>query len=77
MAVLSKVIGKVDGKTDKTIENVVGILFDREGIGTFRQEEKVLTTPVNARGAYYNTFWHEKQMWFNDMSENAVIFTLN
>lgn len=73
IAVLSKVIGK----DDKTIENVVGVLFDREAIGTFRQEEKVLTTPVNARGAYYNTFWHEKQMWFNDMSENAVIFTLN
>lgn len=77
IAVLSKVIGKVDSKVDKTIENVVGVLFDREAIGTFRQEEKVLTTPVNARGAYYNTFWHEKQMWFNDMSENAVIFTLN
>lgn len=77
ITVLSKVIGKVDGKVDKTIENVVGVLFDREAIGTFRQEEKVLTTPVNARGAYYNTFWHEKQMWFNDMSENAVIFTLN
>lgn len=77
ITVLSKVIGKVDSKVDKTIENVVGVLFDREAIGTFRQEEKVLTTPVNARGAYYNTFWHEKQMWFNDMSENAVIFTLN
>lgn len=77
IAVLSKVIGKVDSKVDKTIENVVGVLFDREAIGTFRQEEKVLTTPVNARGAYYNTFWHEEQMWFNDMSENAVIFTLN
>lgn len=77
ISVLSKVVGKVDNKTDKTIENVVGILFDREGIGTFRQEEKVLTTPVNARGAYYNTFWHEKQLWFNDMSENAIIFTLN
>lgn len=77
IAVLSKVIGKVGSKVDKTIENVVGVLFDREAIGTFRQEEKVLTTPVNARGAYYNTFWHEKQMWFNDMSENVVIFTLN
>lgn len=77
ISVLSKVVGKVDNKTEKTIENVVGILFDREGIGTFRQEEKVLTTPVNARGAYYNTFWHEKQLWFNDMSENAIIFTLN
>lgn len=77
ISILSKVVGKVDNKTEKTIENVVGILFDREGIGTFRQEEKVLTTPVNARGAYYNTFWHEKQLWFNDMSENAIIFTLN
>lgn len=77
IAVISKVIGKVNSKVDKTIENVVAVLFDREAIGTFRQEEKVLTTPVNARGAYYNTFWHEKQMWFNDMSENAVIFTLN
>lgn len=77
IAVISKVIGKVDSKVNKTIENVVAVLFDREAIGTFRQEEKVLTTPVNARGAYYNTFWHEKQMWFNDMSENAVIFTLN
>lgn len=77
IAVISKVIGKVDSKVDKTIENVVAVLFDKEAIGTFRQEEKVLTTPVNARGAYYNTFWHEKQMWFNDMSENAVIFTLN
>lgn len=61
----------------KTVENVVAVLLDREAIGTFRQEEKVYTTPINARGAYYNTFWHEKQLWFNDMSENAVIFTLN
>lgn len=73
---LSKVIGKTGTKT-KTVENVVGVLFDREAAGTFRQEELVLTTPVNARGAYYNTFWHENQLWFNDLGENSVIFTLS
>ena len=73
---LSKVVGKVGTKT-KTVENVVGVLFDREAAGTFRQEELVLTTPINARGAYYNTFWHENQLWFNDLGENSVIFTLS
>ena len=71
-ATLSKIMGK-----DKTLTNVVAFACDREAVGTFRQEEQVLTTPVNARGAYYNTFWHENQLWFNDLSENGVIFTLN
>lgn len=62
---------------EKTLPNVIGILFDWDAMGTFRQQERVLTTPVNARAAYYNTFWHEKQLWFNDMSENGVVFFLD
>lgn len=59
------------------VKNIVGFLFDRDALGTFRKEEAVLTTPMNARGRYTNTFWHEQQMWFNDLSENGIIFTLN
>lgn len=59
------------------IKNIVGFLFDKEALGSYRQEEEVLTTPINARGRYANTFWHEEQMWFNDLSENGIIFTLN
>lgn len=59
------------------LKNVIGFLFDRDALGTFRKEEAVLTTPINARGRYTNTFWHEQQMWFNDLSENGIIFTLN
>ena len=62
---------------EKEIENVIAVLYDYEAVGTFRQEEDVLTTPVNARGAYFNTFWHENQMYFNDHGENCVVFTLN
>lgn len=65
-----------DDKTVK-LDNVIGLLFDREAMGTFRHETEVLTTPVNARGRYYNTFWFEDQMQFNDFRENGLVFTLN
>lgn len=69
--------GNTTTKKDVKLENVVGFLFDREALGTYRKEEAILTTPMNARGRYTNTFWHEQQMWFNDLSENGIIFTLN
>lgn len=60
-----------------TIENVVAILYDRDAAGIYKKEEVVATTPVNAAGLYYTTYYHEKQLWFNDLSENFVVFTLN
>lgn len=64
-------------RVEKVLENVLGIIFDYDAMGTFREEEDVMTTPVNARARYYNTFWHENQLWFNDMSENGVAFFLD
>lgn len=72
----AKVSGGESGKSIK-IGNIVGFMFDREALGTYRHEEEVLTTPVNARGRYTNTFYHENELWFNDMSENGLVFTLN
>lgn len=70
-------INRASNGTATTVNNVVGILYDRDALGTYRREEDVLTTPVNAAGAYYNTYWHMRELWFNDLSENAVYFTLN
>lgn len=63
--------------SQKQIENVVAVLFDNEAVGAYRQIEEVATTPLNARGLYTNTFFHEQQMWFNAVDENFVVFTLN
>lgn len=60
-----------------SVENVIAIMADRDAMGVYKKDETVLTTPVNAAGAYYNTYWHEKQLRFIDKSENCVIFTLN
>ena len=57
--------------------HVVAVLYDREALGMYKKDEDVLTTPVNAKGLYYNTFYHQLELWFNDTSENFVYFTLN
>jgi hypothetical protein len=57
--------------------NVIALVHDRDAMGVYKIDEEVLTTPVNAAGAYYNTYWHEKQLRFIDLSENFVAFTLN
>ena len=57
--------------------HIVAVLYDRDALGMYKRDEDVLTTPVNAKGLYYNTFYHQMEMWFNDTSENFVYFTLN
>ena len=65
-----------DGK-NIAVDNIVGIIFDRDACGMYKRMEDTLTTPVNAAGRYYNTYWHLQQLWFNDLQENFVVFTLN
>lgn len=55
---------------------VMGILFDREAMGTFKNKYSSLTSPINAAGKYYNVFYHMLEMYYNDLTENAVIFLL-
>lgn len=62
--------------SSSTVSLVMGFLFDREALGTFKKKYKSLTSPVNAAGQYYNVFYHMITMYFNDLTENAVFFTL-
>lgn len=60
-----------------TLSNIVAFIHDRDALGTYRKEVEVATTPLNARGLYTNQFWHMNDLYFNDITENGVIFTLN
>lgn len=55
---------------------VMGILYDREAMGTFKKDYISSTSPFNSAGLYYNVFYHMITMYYNDLSENAVIFLL-
>lgn len=65
-----------DGE-DTTVENVVAVLFDREALGTYKHDEWTSTTPFNSAGGYANTYWHMMELYFNDLSENFILFLLD
>lgn len=74
---ITKIEGTNSEGTTVQLNNLIGIIFDHDAVGTFRQQERVRTTPINARAEYYNTFWHENPMYFNDIGENCVAFFLD
>ncbi len=63
--------------TDVEADNIVAVLFDRDALGIFKEFERTATTPLNARGLYYNVYWHFKKQYFNDLYENGLVFTLD
>lgn len=64
------------GGTAIVQSSIMGILFDREAMGTFKKKYTSLTSPINAAGKYYNVFYHMIEMYYNDLTENAVVFLL-
>lgn len=54
--------------------NLVGVLFDEEAAGYTTVNEWSQPSPFNAKGGYYNQFWHFTDRYWNDFTENAVIF---
>lgn len=62
--------------TAQNIDNILGVLFDKEAMGINLQLDRAMSTPINAKGLYYNTFYHFVKRFYNDLTENAVIFVL-
>lgn len=57
--------------------NVLGVLFDEEAAGYTVVNEWAQPTPFNARGGYYNQFWHFTDRYWNDFTENGVVLMLD
>ena len=58
------------------VENVLGVMFDRDMMGMGILDRDVLSTPLNTRGRYRNIHVHCKQRIFFDNTEKGVIFLL-
>lgn len=70
-------IKPASGGEEVTQSLIMGVMFDREAMGTFKKKYTSLTSPINAAGKYYNVFYHMITMYFNDLTENAVVFVLD
>jgi hypothetical protein len=62
-------------ETPVTINNVVGVMFDRDSLGVSNLDRRV-TTNWNPRGEFTNNWYKFDAGYFNDFNENGVIFLL-
>lgn len=70
--------GNVVSDTDGTAtSNIFGVLFDEEAIGISTYAQWSAPSPFNARGGYSNIFWHFNDRYYNDFTENGVVFLLD
>lgn len=72
----SKIIVTPSGSNSSTtINNVVGIAFDREALGVSNLDRRV-TTNWNPKAEFTNNWYKFDAGYFNDFNENIVVFTL-
>lgn len=57
-----------------SIAVVLGLLYDKDALSVTYRQEDVLTTPVNAKGVYYNTVHHWAKDYRYDATENMILF---
>ena len=65
--------GTLEKKTSTTVENIIGVLFDRDALGITRKSEWMLSSGMNPRGGYENIFYHFSMAMWNDFTENGIV----
>lgn len=69
------------GEFMKTTEGghtgVFAVMFDEEAAGYTVVNQWAQASPFNAAGGYYNQYWHFTDRYWNDLTENAVVFALD
>lgn len=58
-----------------TVNNIVGIAFDRDALGVSNLDRRV-TTNWNPKAEFTNNWYKFDAGYFNDFNENIVVFTL-
>ena len=71
----SKIIVKIDDTTTVTESGIIGVLYDYEAMGVTLKERRD-TTERNNHDEYTNYYNKANIGYFNDMSENGIVFYL-
>ena len=73
-AYLNTTTGNIDvAGSAVQVDNILGILFDRDAMGMVKRSTWSAASPFNAKGGYYNIFWHWTQQIYNDFTENFIL----
>lgn len=70
--------GSIVTATDNvTQDNIFAVIMDEEAAGMNIFNYELAATPYNARGRYTNMWWSFNERYFNDFTENAMVFLLD
>lgn len=58
------------------VSNVIGVMFDKDGVGVANQDTHV-TSNYNPKAEFWNEWVKSKMTLWNDNNENFVVFALN
>ena len=63
--------------SNQQVSNIFAVVCDRDALGTNYHDQSVDVSPYNPDGKFYNYFYHEARRYWVDVTENAVLFTLD
>lgn len=70
---VSKIHVKTASKVDVEMTGIIGVIFDRDALGVSNLDRRV-TTNYNPRAEFYTNFYKFDAGYYNDLSENFVVF---
>lgn len=67
------------GTAQSAVNNstVIGVMYDKDALGTITQNERTMVTPFNAKGHYSNIFNSFTEKWFTDFTEKGIVICLD
>lgn len=69
--------GAVGTAEQTDVNNLFGVIFDRDAIAANMYLYRVANTPLNAKGLYYNTWLNARIQYMNDLTEKGIILLLD
>lgn len=67
----------VNNPAAQNVKAIFAVLLDRDAVGTNFYDQDVTVSPYEAAGQYYNYWYHDGHRYYNDVTENAVVFLMD
>ena len=71
-----EVVGDPTKDDPTVIDHVFGIIFDDDTMGKTIINTRTATTPLNASGLFWNTYFHWTSRHYTDLTENGIVLVL-
>lgn len=69
--------GAVVAASAQEVTDIFALLADRDSLGVNFYDQSVDVSPYETAGRYYNYWYHDAHRYYNDVTENAVLFLLD